>query len=130
MNLKIKILFGLVLLGLMTSCDPLRTLTLKTKKESTSIKIHFKNEAEKISAFEKASNPLEVSAQGKRKFTTYFRIGYWNDENIQDDLTQNIDSIVIQTDKKKEFYKTPESIQEFLKKKRKFFSKSRIEIKE
>lgn len=131
MNFKtiITLSFSLFLIYLTTSCDPLRTLTLKTKKESSSIKIYFKEEAKNISGFEKVSNPLEISTQSKNEFTTHFTIGYWDDENIQHNLTQNIDSIIIQKRNKKEVYKSPESIQEFLKKKRKFFSKSRIEIK-
>lgn len=131
MSIKTTIIVGasLALIGLTTSCDPLRTLTLETKKKSSSIKIYFKRDAEKIPFFKKASNPLEISTQNQNEFTVYFTIGYWDDQSIKNNLTQNIDSIILQTNKKKEFYKTPDSIQKFLKKKRKFFSKSRIEIK-
>lgn len=121
-----KFLYFIPILLLITSCDPVRILTLKTKAESTSIKIYLKNN--KIMGFEKSGNPIEVSAQKEKDFTAYFTIGYWDDENIQQNLTQNIDSIVIQTNKRKEFYKSPESIQQFLKKNRKIFSKSKIEI--
>lgn len=94
-----KILYFIPILLLITSCDPVRVFTLKTKAESTSIKIYLKNN--NIMGFEKSGNPVEVSAQKEKEFSAYFTIGYWDNENIQHNLTQNIDSIVIQTNKKK-----------------------------
>lgn len=122
-----KSLYLLLVLVLFTSCDPMQVLTVKTKEESTSITFYLKSN--QVRGFEKVSNPLVVSSETNNNFSTIFLIGYWNNDNIQTDLTNNIDSIIIQTKKKKEFYKSPERIQHFLKKNHKTFSKNKIEIK-
>ncbi len=122
----IWLLFSFILCS---SCDPVRAFKVQAYQEDSQISIYIKPSQEERYGLSSESNPIEVSKKNNPEFFTHFSIGKWNSESVQDLLTQHIDSIIITSHQRKEYYRSPESIQKFLLANQQFFHKNVIIIK-
>lgn len=126
MKSKLPLLF----MGLLTACDPARTLIIETpNKPNVSVTIYSTGDISSRFATDSSKRIVQVPNDSLGNKTTYsYGIGGWGPENISV-LTQKIDSVIINNSNSRLVLTNKDSINKYFLKNLSGFANSILTIK-
>ncbi|MCH8903463.1 MAG: hypothetical protein IIA45_06080 [Bacteroidetes bacterium] len=114
--MRINILITLISIILLSSCDPLQTIELENKSQSTAtIKFYFNGSDDYQFEGFVTNDSLILNLQPNEKKRFDFGIGTWQIRNSLDSLISKVEKVEILTDKSTETFIGERKIESFFK---------------